>query len=66
MATIRLKEGAVPKKERAFRLKGECEDCFRKLMDKFIKNGWIRPSNSAWGSRAFVVPNPVAQVSIGW
>ena len=27
-------------------------------MDKFIKNGWIRPSNSAWGPHAFVVPKP--------
>ena len=58
LATIRFKEGSVPKKEPAFRLKGEREDGFHKLMDKFIKNGWIRPCNSAWGSRAFVVPKP--------
>ena len=58
MATIRLKEGAMPKKEGAFRLKGEQEDGFKKLMEKFKKNGWIRESNGASGARAFVVPKP--------
>ena len=46
----------MPKKEGAFRLKGEREDGFEKLMEKLKKNGWIRESNSAWGARAFVVP----------
>ena len=58
VATIRLKEGAMPKKEGAFRLKGEREDEFKKFMEKFKKNGWIGESNSAWGARAFVVPKP--------
>ena len=48
----------MPKKEAAFRLKGEREDGFRKLMEKLKKNGWIQESNSAWGARAFVVPKP--------
>ena len=42
----------------AFRLKGECEDGFRELMEKLKRNGWIGESNSAWGARAFVVPKP--------
>ena len=49
MATIRLKEGAMPKKEGDFRLKGEQEDVFKILMEKFEKNGWIREYNSALG-----------------
>ena len=39
----------MPEKEVAFRLKGERENGFKKLMEKFKKNGWIRESNSAWG-----------------
>ena len=58
VATIRLKEGYMPKKEGAFRLKGKRENGFKKLMEKFKKNGWIGKSNSAWGARAFVVPKP--------
>ena len=49
VATIRLKEGAMTKKEGAFRLKGKRENGFKKLVENFNKNGWIRKSNSALG-----------------
>ena len=57
-AVIKLKEGAVPKKEAPFRLMGEREAALRERLGIFLEKGWIRRSNSPWAARAFVVPKP--------
>ena len=58
VAEINLVDGAVPRKDRPFRMLGEREDGLRALMKKFVDRGWISPSNAEWASRAFVVPKP--------
>ena len=37
---------------------GEKEEAFRKLIQKFLDRGWIEPSDSEWGSQAFLVTKP--------
>ena len=58
VARIELQEGAVPQKRRPFRMLGEKEEAFRILIQKFLDRGWIEPSNSEWGSQAFLVTKP--------
>ena len=59
IAYIKLKEGAVPKKEVPFRMLGVREQALKAKIDKSLANGWIMPCpSSAWGARAFVVPKP--------
>ena len=59
VAYIKLKEGAIPKKEVPFRMLGVREQALKAKIDKSLANGWITPCpSSAWGARAFVVPKP--------
>ena len=63
-AVIELKEGAVPQLRKPFRMIGEKEEAFRALINKFLERGWIEPSNSEWGSQAFLVTKPTAEKTI--
>lgn len=56
IAKIELLPGAIPKKERPFRMVGEREAALEELIQEFIAKKWIAPSDSEWASRAFVVP----------
>ena len=59
VASIKLKEGAVPKKEAPFRMLGVREEALKAKVEKSIANGWIVPCPATeWGARAFVVPKP--------
>jgi len=56
LATIDLKEGAEPKRQRAFQMNQERQDALNKILKEYQELGWIEPSYSEWGSPAFVVP----------
>ena len=55
VAHIDLQENAVPQKRKPFGMLGEKEEAFRTLIQKFQERGWIQPSESEWGSQAFLV-----------
>ena len=58
---ISMKPDARPKKVPPFRALGLREAAMRALVQKFQDRGMLRPvpdGNSAWASRAFVVPKP--------
>ena len=61
VAHIELQPNAVPQKKKPFRMLGEKEAAFRKLIQKFIDRGWIEESDSEWGSQAFLVTKPSAE-----
>ena len=54
-AIIKLKEGAVPKKEAPFRLMGEREAALRDRLGVFLEKGWIRPEQPV-GGESFCCP----------
>ena len=56
LATIDLKEGAEPKRQRAFQMNHERQEALNKILKEYQDLGWIEPSYSEWGSPAFVVP----------
>ena len=59
VAFIKLKEGAIPRKECPFRMLGVREEALKAKIEKSIANGWIVPCPATeWGARAFVVPKP--------
>ena len=64
VAVIELKDGAIPQQRKPFRMIGEKEEAFRALIAKFLERGWIEPTNSEWGSQAFLVTKPTAEKTI--
>ena len=60
VAHIELQPDAVPQKRKPFRMLGEKEEAFRKLIQKFLDRDWIEQSDSEWGSQAFLVSKPSA------
>ena len=59
VATIELKDGAVPHKKRPFRMQAGRKDALRKVIDSNLERGWIETSMSEWCAQAFLVPKPV-------
>jgi hypothetical protein len=58
-AKIELLPGAVPKKDRPFRLVGERATALADKVKEFEERGWIEEAPaSEWAARAFVVPKP--------
>ena len=45
---------------------GEKEEGFKKLIQKFLDRGWIEPSDSEWGSQAFLVTKPTTNIKDAW
>ena len=67
VAVIHLKDDAQPKAMKPFRMMGEREAALKGIIDKFIKRGWNRPSQSEWCCQAFVMPKPMkADMSKDW
>ena len=66
VAHIELKDNVVPRKMKPYRMLGEREQAFRVLISKFFEKGWIEPTNSEWGSQAFLVPKPVMTKLEDW
>ena len=60
MAKIELVPGAIPKRQRSFKMTGERLDALKKILDEYKDLGWLEPSFSEWGSPCFVVPKKVA------
>jgi hypothetical protein len=60
MAKIELIPGAVPKRQRSFKMTGEREEALKKILEEYCELGWLEPSFSEWGSPCFVVPKKVA------
>ena len=58
-ATIELKPGAQPLKQRPFHLVGERREALAKLVDQLVRDGKLEPGKSAWCSPAFPVPKKV-------
>jgi hypothetical protein len=56
LAELKLKPGAVPKRQRGFTTQGEKAEGLNALVKEFVERGWIEPSYSEWSSAAFVVP----------
>ena len=55
---IKLKPGSSPYKARTFRFPHAQMEPLRLLIDKWLDEGVIEPSNSPWASSAFFVPKP--------
>jgi hypothetical protein len=55
-ATIELKPGVSPVKQRPFHLVGERREALAKLVEEFERDGKLEPGKSAWCSPAFPVP----------
>ena len=65
-ATIELKETAIPKIEAAFRLKGEREDGFRELGEKFRETVGFGNPTARGGHVHLSCRNQGVLMSIGW
>ena len=55
-ATIELRPGATPVKQRPFHLQGERRDALVKLIDDLVRDGKLEPGKGPWSSPAFPVP----------
>ena len=55
-ATIELKPGSEPVKQRRFQIHGEREVALKKLVEGLIADGKLEQGRSAWSSPAFPVP----------
>ena len=55
-ATIELKPGATPLKQRPFHLQGERKEALTKLVDNLIRDGKLEMGKGPWSSPAFPVP----------
>ena len=55
-ATIELKPGATPLKQRPFHLVGERRDALAKMVDQLVADEKLEPGKSAWCRPAFPVP----------
>lgn len=55
---IQLKPGASPNRARSFRFPHAQINPLRELINKWLEEGVIEPSNSPWCSSAFFVPKP--------
>ena len=66
LARIELQEGALPQKRKPCRMIGEKEEAFRALIQKFLDRGWIEPTDSEWGSQAFLVSKPSTNKQDAW
>ena len=55
-ATITLKPGAAPVKQRMFQIQGERREKWMELIDKIEREGKIEDGVSAWSSPSFPVP----------
>lgn len=54
--TIALQPGAVPKRQRFYRLPESQIKTLRVLLDRYLRESVIEPSSSSWSSPAFFVP----------
>ena len=57
-ASIELKPGARPFHANPFRLPAAHQEAMRTIIEKFIKEGVVVPSNSPWAAPCFLVPKP--------
>jgi hypothetical protein len=57
-AAIDLKPGAKPFHANPFRLPAAHTEAMRTIIEKFIKEGVVEPSNSPWAAPCFLVPKP--------
>jgi len=55
-ATIEIKPGAQPVKQRPYRIQGERREAWTKLVNKLIEDGKLEDGVSAWSSPSFPVP----------
>ena len=55
-ATIELKAGVTPVKQRMFQIQGSRREAWESLIDRFEAEGKIEPGVSAWSSPSFPVP----------
>ena len=55
-ATIELKPGAQPIKQRPYQIQGERREALIRMVDKLISEGKLEEGKSAWSSPAFPVP----------
>ena len=55
-ATIELKPGAQPTKQRPYHIQGERREAWTKLVNKLIEDGKLEDGVSAWSSPSFPVP----------
>ena len=59
MAKIELIPGAMPRRQRSFKMVGEREEALKIILEDYIARGWLEPSFSEWGSPCFVVPKKI-------
>ena len=62
-AYIKLKEGAVPQRQKPFFMHGERQEAYKRVVQDWIENDFIeRPTKwqGEWLSQGFVVPKPKA------
>ena len=55
-ARIKLKPNPKIYRHGEYQLQGNRAEAMKKLLAEFIEQGWIEPSDSEWGSPAFIVP----------
>ena len=55
-ATIEVKPGASPVKQRAYHIQGERREALCKIVDQLVSEGKLEKGRSAWSSPAFPVP----------
>ena len=55
-ATIEIKPGAQPTKQRPFHIQGERKEALLRIVDQLIREGKLEEGRSAWSSPAFPVP----------
>ena len=55
-ATIELKPGSVPVKQRRYQIHGPRGEAWKSLIDKLVEDGKVEDGVSAWSSPSFPVP----------
>ena len=55
-ATIELRPGAGPVKQRPYHIQGERREALVKIVDQLIEEGKLEPGRSSWSSPAFPIP----------
>ena len=58
LAKLLMKENAVPKHQRPYKLVGEREAAMQELVEDFLERGWLEEckDGSPWSCNAFAVP----------
>ena len=55
-ARMKLKPHLKIYRHREYQLQGDQAEAMKKLLAEFTERGWIEPSDSEWGSPAFIMP----------